>query len=600
MPRDRIDTMKTGFSTARIVVATLLAAAGLVFVGWFDYSATRRELLELLRGQAAALRQTVAAAARSNEAAGVVASSQVTERLLDNARLLAELDRKGSLTGEFLAETAERNKLFRVAVFGPGGTREGGGVAGRAGAMGWRRTPGRRAAGGEPGPAGAPGAGPGPGMGAAMGPGLAFIEPILSRREREVVGELRGPGRRGSRVAAAVRRANGGAILVNADATEIESLLRQVSLDRLIAAIAATTPQLAYVAVDRDGIRHAHGELPGGLPGPAAGAASIPADVEEREREVAGRPVLELSSPLELGQGQVGVLRLGLHMDEVRGAERRMFTRMAVSLAAALLLSVVSLGAIWLRQAYSTLSEKHARAEAALRRRDRLSAMGELASTVAHEVRNPLNAIAMSAQRLKREFTPAAASDAERAEAAELLGVMQGETARIDAIVQQFLAFARPPRLAPARVDLGAQIRGLVEAARPLAGARDVSVAADTAGAGEAVVDAAQLRQAIDNLVRNAIEATPAGGRVRVVARSGSKGHTVEVSDTGTGMAPEDLPRIFDLYFTTKPEGTGVGLAVTQQIVAAHGGTIEVESAPGAGTTMTVRLPADMDGAADA
>lgn len=593
--------MKTGFSTARIVIATLLAAAGLVFVGWFDYSATRRELLELLRGQAAALRQTVAAAARSNEAAGVVASSQVTERLLDNARLLAELDRKGSLTGEFLAETAERNKLFRVALFGPDGGRQGGGVAGRAGGMGWRRAgPGRRAAGAGPGTGGATGPGSGSGMGAGMGPGLAFIEPILSGRDREVVGELRGPGRRGSRVAAAVRRANGGAVLVNADATEIESLLRQVSLDRLIESIAATTPQLAYVAVDRDGIRHAHGELPDGLPGPAAGAAGIPAAVEERERAVAGRPVLELSSPLDLGQGQVGVLRLGLHMDEVRGAERRMFTRMAVSLAAALLLSVVSLGAIWLRQAYSTLSEKHARAEAALRRRDRLSAMGELASTVAHEVRNPLNAIAMSAQRLKREFTPAAASDAERAEAAELLGVMQGETARINAIVQQFLAFARPPRLAPAPVDLGAEIEGLVEAARPLAGAHDVSIAAETAGAGKAVVDAAQLRQAIDNLVRNAIEATPPGGRVRVVARSGSKGHSVEVSDTGAGIAPEDVPRIFDLYFTTKPEGTGVGLAVTQQIVAAHGGTIEVESSPGAGTTMTVRLPAEMDGAADA
>ena len=81
-----------------------------------------------------------------------------------------------------------------------------------------------------------------------------------------------------------------------------------------------------------------------------------------------------------------------------------MMIRLAVSLAAALVLSLLALGTVWLRQAYSALSEKHALAEAALRRRDRLSAMGELASTVAHEVRNPLNAIAMSAQRLRREF----------------------------------------------------------------------------------------------------------------------------------------------------------------------------------------------------
>jgi len=100
--------------------------------------------------------------------------------------------------------------------------------------------------------------------------------------------------------------------------------------------------------------------------------------------------------------------------------------------------------------------------------------------------------------------------------------------------------------------------------------------------------------------VRNAIEATPAGGRVEVVGRSGSKGHTIEVRDGGRGIPADDLPKIFDLYFTTKPEGTGVGLAVTQQIVAAHGGTIEVDSSPGSGTTMTVRLPPEVDGATDA
>ena len=92
--------------------------------------------------------------------------------------------------------------------------------------------------------------------------------------------------------------------------------------------------------------------------------------------------------------------------------------------------------------------------------------------------------------------------------------------------------------------------------------------------------------------MRNAIEATPEGGRVSLAARREDGGHAIEVRDTGRGIEPDHLPRIFDLYFTTKPDGTGVGLAVTQQIVTAHGGTIEVDSRPGAGTTMTVRLPA--------
>ncbi len=256
-----------------------------------------------------------------------------------------------------------------------------------------------------------------------------------------------------------------------------------------------------------------------------------------------------------------------------------------MSLAAALLLSLLALGTVWLRQAYSTLSEKHALAEAALRRRDRLSAMGELASTVAHEVRNPLNAIAMSAQRLRREFLASVpdGQDEDRAELEQLLGVVEGETRRINDVVQQFLEYARPPKLAPREMDLAAGVRDVVEASRAMAEARGVSLAVETSGSGPAVVDAVQLRQAVENLVRNAIEATPAGGSVTVSVITGGKGHSIEVRDTGSGIAPEDLPKVFDLYFTTKPDGTGVGLAVTQQIVSAHGGTIEVDSGPGAG-----------------
>jgi signal transduction histidine kinase len=248
------------------------------------------------------------------------------------------------------------------------------------------------------------------------------------------------------------------------------------------------------------------------------------------------------------------------------------------------------------------LSKKHALAEAALRRRDRLSAMGELASTVAHEIRNPLNAIVMSAQRLRREFLDVSPSTGTQdgAELELLLGVVADESRRIDDIVQRFLEYARPPKLAPRATDLAAEVREIVEATRPMALSRGVTLDADVAGAAIAVIDPAQLRQAIDNLLRNAIEATQAGGQVAIVARSTGKGHSIEVRDTGAGIAPDDLPRIFDLYFTTKAHGTGVGLAVTHQIVGAHGGTIEVDSKPGAGTRMTIRLPAAPEGVIDA
>lgn len=105
------------------------------------------------------------------------------------------------------------------------------------------------------------------------------------------------------------------------------------------------------------------------------------------------------------------------------------------------------------------------------------------------------------------------------------------------------------------------------------------------------LADADQLRQVLDNLVRNAVEASPRGGAVTIAGGQSAGVPWIEVRDAGPGIPPDSLPRIFDLYFTTKADGTGVGLAVAQQIVAAHGGTIEVDSTPGNGTRMTVRLP---------
>jgi signal transduction histidine kinase len=554
-------------NTWRVVVASVLAAVGLLGVGGFDYTATRRDLLQLIREQAVTLRQTIAAAARANEAAGSQAERQINERLLDNVRLLAELDRYHGLTPQYLSLVASTNRLFRVAVFGPGGTRE-------------------YASGGE-----------GMGFGAANRgfPAADLLQRLFSGNNTEAVGELHSPRWGGrARVAAGIRRSNGGAILINADAGEIEALQRQTSLDRLVTDMVEASGQIAYIAIDRGDLHIAQGGLPAEADAavPAVSSTST-ASLIERNLVVRDRPVLEFAGPVALGEGEPANLRVGLRLDEFRRYERRMLIRLAVSLAAALALSFLALGTVWLRQAYSVLSEKHALAEAALRRRDRLSAMGELASTVAHEVRNPLNAIAMSVQRLRREYPAVAgtASREDREELEQLLGVLDGETRRINDVVQQFLEYARPPRLAPREIDLAADVREIVEASRAMAEARGVSLACEPGRAVRATVDPAQLRQTVENLVRNAIEATPAGGSVRVAVAGSPRAQTITVRDTGAGIAPEDLPKVFDLYFTTKPDGTGVGLAVSQQIVSAHGGTIEVDSAPGRGTTMTIRLP---------
>jgi signal transduction histidine kinase len=205
----------------------------------------------------------------------------------------------------------------------------------------------------------------------------------------------------------------------------------------------------------------------------------------------------------------------------------------------------------------------------------------------------------MSVQRLRREFldTLGPATEAEREEHRELLDVLSSETRRIDRIVQQFLEFARPPRLVPRAVDLAGLLSDRAAAITGLALSRGVIVAPDVAGAGTATLDTDQFSQAIDNLLRNAVDASPAGATVHVRASRESGGHTVIIEDQGPGIAPEHLPKIFDLYFTTKADGTGVGLAVTHQIIEAHGGAIEVDTAVGRGTRMIVRLPASREDA---
>jgi signal transduction histidine kinase len=557
------------------VLASALVSASLVGLVWLDYRATRGELVELLREQASQLQAAVAAAASSNRAAAALAERQLGERLLDQARSLARLDAEGRLTQAEVDALVAREPLFRVAVFTADGRREPLGS--------WSAGDGHGPGPSGPGGAGA-GGGPGRGGGFGGGPsGRGLLQEILrGERQEGLTGIHANRWGTADRLSAAARRKGGGAILLSIDATAVAALQRPASLEALLEAVARGNPDVAYVVIDGDGGRVAVGDE-------AASAGEPPAVPGEREHSAGGRPVLELASALSLDDGTPATLRLGVRLDGVRRVERRMALRLALSLLAAASLVALAFGLSGLRVRYGRLSEKHALAEQALRRRDRLAAMGELASTVAHEVRNPLNAVAMTAQRLRREYLGGAPAD--RAELEELLGVMASETQRIDRIVQQFLDFARPPRLAPEPTALGALARELVERTRALAQSRGVALTAEVLGRDDAVVDPSQLGQVIDNLLRNAIEATPAGGSVTVRVSPERDGHVVEVADTGRGIEPDVLPRIFDLYFTTREDGTGIGLAVAQQVVAAHGGTIEVDSQPGRGTRMVVRLP---------
>jgi signal transduction histidine kinase len=223
--------------------------------------------------------------------------------------------------------------------------------------------------------------------------------------------------------------------------------------------------------------------------------------------------------------------------------------------------------------------------EQRLIRSERLAAIGRMAAHIAHEVRNPLSSIGLNAELLEDELS-------ESREGARLCRAIQGEVDRLNALTEEYLRFARLPQPKPEQHEVGPILTSLVEFIAGEAQARGVSITTDVEPALPALgVDEAQLRQAVLNLCRNAVEAMTSGGTLTVRAIAGASGVEVAISDTGPGIALEDRARIFEPFFSTKEHGTGLGLALTQHIVTAHGGSIDVDSTLGKGTTFRIRLP---------
>jgi signal transduction histidine kinase len=240
-----------------------------------------------------------------------------------------------------------------------------------------------------------------------------------------------------------------------------------------------------------------------------------------------------------------------------------------------------------LEESYAKLQEQSERIiaiEEQLRRAERLSLMGELSAVLAHEIRNPLGSIRGTAEILKDDFTP---GDRKY----EFVEILVKETERLNRVVEDFLRQARPQPGVRERFDLSEELRMVATLVAAEAKRRGIALEFGIAPA-ELMGDREQLRQVVLNLLLNALHATPSGGTVTIAVSTSGSVIELRVSDTGAGIPAADLQRIFEPFFTTKEGGTGLGLAVTKRIIAAHGGTIAFQSEEGRGTVVTLRLPA--------
>ncbi len=236
-----------------------------------------------------------------------------------------------------------------------------------------------------------------------------------------------------------------------------------------------------------------------------------------------------------------------------------------------------------LRAAFRATAAELARARARDVEAAELRAFREMAGQVAHELKNPLTPMRFALARLARDAAP---------EQRELVGVLEAESARLERMARDFGDLGRLPEGPTAALDVGALLASLA------AGAPDgVRIAVETAAGTPRVVGHLEpLRRALANLVLNAVEAVQDRGGTVTLRAAGEQGGTrvaIRVHDDGPGIADADLPHVFEPYFTTKPTGTGLGLAIVRQTVIHEGGDVQVASAPGAGTTFTVTLPAE-------
>ncbi|HVY63042.1 MAG TPA: ATP-binding protein [Planctomycetota bacterium] len=220
--------------------------------------------------------------------------------------------------------------------------------------------------------------------------------------------------------------------------------------------------------------------------------------------------------------------------------------------------------------------------------------LGRLAGGVVHELKNPLSTIHLNLELLRDEWARAwrDSDDPKERRSLKRLDVVLRETRRLDAMLKDFLRFTRADRVNPQAVELATLADEVLAFVAPECALRRIDVRREYDATLPAVgADPMLLKQAILNLVQNAQDAMHEGGTLTVrVARAGGEAR-IEVGDTGTGIAAEDQPRLFELYRTTKPDGTGLGLATTKRIAEAHRGRIEVASAPGEGSRFSVVLP---------
>ncbi len=222
---------------------------------------------------------------------------------------------------------------------------------------------------------------------------------------------------------------------------------------------------------------------------------------------------------------------------------------------------------------------------------ERMATVGRLSLRIAHEVRNPISAIELNAEMLE-DIVRGDRTDAEMKEAAGLVGAIREQVTALDALTEEYLAFARFPRPHFEEESINHLVQELAEFVRPVATRQGLTLTVTVdPNVPMMEIDRGLLRQAVLNLMKNGLETLSSGGELTITSRFDGDAVEIDVADTGGGIPEDVAPRLFEQFFTTKPQGTGLGLSITRQIAEEHGGEVRWVNRAPKGATFTIRLP---------
>jgi signal transduction histidine kinase len=540
--------------TRLLIVLVSLAVLAATLVVWAVWEARRQRVQSeaSLRDQAAVLARSLGPSLAAASAAARELDEVVAWRLLDNARLVGRLDAAGGLGRRELEELIDSNDLDVILLVDSRGR-----VRRRAGPTG--------------------------------PPGLLLPEvlDVAAGRASEVVVDWpAGEGR--GHMAAAAARPGGGAVVVSAHASTAYAFANRLGVENLLDATVGTGGVL-YLAYSRQ---------PGGEPVEVSwDGGPVPPVREEKHavRQVREKSTFEVEVQVPTPVGESGSLRVGLDAAPLLQTSVSAARRTAL---VGIVLAAFGLAGTGFAVVSRARMRERAEAERRLaaldekrRRSERLAAAGALAAGLAHEIRNPLNAISLAAQRIVRQ--PVDESDC-----LDFAAGIRSEVGRLEEILKGFLDLARPaagPRSVTDLRELAGEVTGLLEAE---AAPRRVALGVEVPGESiPAEVDREALRRAIVNLVRNALDFSPEGTRVTVAVDRDGDLARVRVLDEGSGIEPNLGEQVFDPFFTTRADGIGLGLPMVRRVAEEHGGWARLAARPSGGTEAILELPVVEEGA---